>query len=220
MPERAEPRFASGLLMLADISGYTAFLEGVNRAHPDLATGVEPVPPAYDFMVSLLDLVSDGLQPTFRTVQTEGDAVFAVADADAVTNSGGEVLDVIGSTYASYHERIDVQWRTQSDGCSACVLLPSLELKFVVHAGTFVVQQLPNRTHVAGPAVNLAHRLLKNRISEETGLRGYVLLTDPALELLGLRPSAGVTHTETYADAGTVSGAVVALSRPASATTA
>ena len=213
MPERAEPRFATGLLLLADISGYTSFLERVADAHPDIAAGVVPVPPAYDFMITLLDLVADALQPTFEPVQTEGDAVFAVADADAVTNRGGDVLGKIGSTYSSYHARIEEQHRTQSDGCSACVLLPSLELKFIVHAGTFVVQQLPTRTHLAGPAVNLAHRLLKNRVTDDTGLRGYALLTDPALELLGLDPTEGITHSETYADAGTVSGSVIGLTR-------
>ncbi len=220
MPERAEPRFASGLLMLADISGYTAFLERVNEAHPDLAAGVEPVPPAYDFMVTLLDVVAAGLQPAFRPVQTEGDAVFAVADADDVTNGGREVLGTIGSTYASYHARIEQQQRMQAHECSACILLPDLELKFIVHAGTFVVQQLPSRTHLAGPAVNLAHRLLKNHVTDETGLRGYALLTDPALELLGLDPLEGRTHTETYADAGTVTGRVFVLKRSASTATA
>lgn len=108
----------------------------------------------------------------------------------------------------------------QGHDCSACVLLNSLELKFIVHAGSFVVHQLPTRTHLAGPAVNLAHRLLKNRVTEQTGLRGYALLTDPALELLGLDRSEGVTHSETYADAGAVSGLVYDLSRAASQTTA
>jgi hypothetical protein len=213
MPERAEPRFASGLLMLADISGYTAFLETVTATHPELASGVEPVPPGYDFMVTLLDLVAHELQPTFRPIQTEGDALFALADADAVTNGGREVLGTIGSTYASYHARIEAQQRMQGHDCTACVLLTTLELKFIVHAGSFVVQQLPTRTHVAGPAVILAHRLLKNEVTDRTGLRGYALLTDPALELLGLDPSDGVTHTETYADGGAVSGRVFELTR-------
>ena len=216
MPERPEPRFATGLLLLADISGYTSFLERVADAHPDIAAGVVPVPPAYDFMITLLDLVADELHPTFEPVQNEGDAVFAVADADAVTNRGSDVLGKIGSTYASYHARIEEQHRTQSDGCSACILLPTLELKFIVHAGTFVVQQLPSRTHLAGPAVNLAHRLLKNRVTDETGLRGYALLTDPALELIGLDPAEGVTHSESYPDAGTVTGRIFELTRSAS----
>jgi hypothetical protein len=220
MPERAEPRFASGLLMLADISGYTAFLERVTDAHPELAAGTQPVPPAYDFMVTLLDLVAEELQPTFLPVQTEGDALFAVANADAVTNRGRDVLGTIGSTYASYHARLEDQQRTESDNCSACILLTTLELKFVVHAGSFVVQQLPTRTHVAGPAVILAHRLLKNKVRERTGLRGYALMTDAALELLGLDSSGGASHSETYADAGTVSGRVFELARSASHTPA
>jgi hypothetical protein len=220
MPERAEPRFASGLLMLADISGYTAFLERVTDAHPELAAGVEPVPPAYDFMITLLDLVADELQPTFRPVQTEGDALFAVADADVVTNRGREVLDRIGSTHAAYHARIELQREMQQHECTACVFIGSLELKFVVHAGSFVVQQLPNRTHVAGPAVILAHRLLKNGVTERTGLRGYALMTDAALELLGLDRSEGVEHSETYADAGTVSGRVFELTRAGAQTPA
>ena len=220
MPERAEPRFASGLLMLADISGYTAFLERVAEAHPDLAAGVVPVPPAYDFMVTLLDLVADEVQPTFSPIQTEGDALFAVAEADDVTNRGPDVLGTIGSTYTAYHARIEEQQRMESDNCSACVLLTSLELKFIVHAGTFVVQQLSTRTHVAGPAVNLAHRLLKNRVTDATGLRGYALVTDAALELLGLDPSEGVSHAESYPDAGSVSGRVFGLGRAASQTPA
>ena len=220
MPERAEPRFVNGLLMLADIGGYTAFLGRVSEEHPDLATGAAPVPPAYDFMVTLLDLVADEVQPTFTPVQTEGDALFAVADADGVTNHGREVLGTIGSTYASYHARIEEQQRMQEHECSACVLLGSLELKFIVHAGTFVEQQLSTRTHVAGPAVILAHRLLKNRVTEETGLRGYALITDAALELLGLDPSKGIGHTETLGDAGTISGRVFELARSASQTPA
>jgi hypothetical protein len=220
MPERAEPRFASGLLMLADISGYTAFLARVAEAHSAIAADPEPVPPAYDFMITLLDLVAERLRPTFEPLHTEGDAVFAVADADAVTNRGREVLDTVGSTYASYHARIDEQrQRMRGHDCVACPLLPTLELKFIVHAGTYVVQQLPNRTHLAGPAVNLAHRLLKNGVTERTGLRGYALLTDPALELLGLDPSIGLNHSESYADAGAVTGAVFTLARAASPTT-
>lgn len=220
MSERAEPRFASGLLLLADISGYTSFLGRVSEAHPDIASGVAPVPPAYDFMVTLLDLVADEVQPTFRPVQTEGDALFAVADADVVTNRGADVIGTIGSTYASYHARIEEQQRMQSHECSACVLLTSLELKFIVHAGTFVEQQLTTRTHVAGPAVILAHRLLKNSVTQETGLRGYALLTDAALELLGLDPSRGIGHVETSGDAGTITGRVFELARSASQTPA
>jgi len=171
-------------------------------------------------MVTLLDLVADEVQPTFAPVQTEGDALFAIAEGDDLASRGPDVLGTIGSTYAAYHARIEEQQRMERDNCSACVLITSLELKFIVHAGTFVVQPLSTRTHVAGPSVNLTHRLLKNSVTDETGLRGYALLTDAALELLGIDPAGGVSHLESYADVGAVSGRVFELARAASQTSA
>ena len=215
MREAGHPRTSSGLLLLADITGYTAFLETVAEAHPEMTASGGPVPPAYVLMVTLLDLVTEGLTPTFTPIQTEGDAVFAIADAEAVANQGAGVMSTIRTTYSTFRARAEEHRRTQDHECQACPLISSLELKFVVHAGTFVIQQLPARAHVAGPSVNLAHRLLKNRVTDATGLRGYVLLTDAARELLGLDASVGTTHMETYADAGSVSGTVVALSASA-----
>ena len=131
--------------MLADISGYTAFMGRVTEAHPDLATGLAPVPPAYDFMVTLLDLVADEVQPTFRPVQTEGDAVFAVAEADGVTNRGRDVLA----------HRVDVRRLSRADRRAAADagprlrgvdLMGSLELKFIVHAGDLRRTELSTRT--------------------------------------------------------------------------
>jgi Protein of unknown function (DUF2652) len=103
----------------------------------------------------------------------------------------------------------------QGHDCAACVLLTSLELKFIVHAGTFVIQPLATRTHVAGPAVIVAHRLLKNRVTDETGLRGYVLMTDAARELLSLDGAGGISHAEAYDDSGSVSGVILGLPAPA-----
>ena len=45
-------------------------------------------------------------------------------------------------------------------------------------------------------------------------------LTDAALELLGLDPAEGVGHSETFADAGAISGRVFELARSASQTPA
>ena len=205
----------SGLLLLADISGYTSFLETVAEAHPDVGTIGGPVPPAYGLMVTLLDVVSEELKPLFTPIQTEGDAVFAIADADTVAQRGDAVLDTIRTAYDSFHTRAQHHRRTQDHECTACVLITSLELKFIAHAGTWVAHRLPDRRYVAGPSVNLAHRLLKNRVTDVTGLRGYLLLTDAALELLGIDPARGVTHAEAYPDAGAVSGIVVSLANGA-----
>ena len=84
MTARAEPRFATGLLMLADISGYTSFLQRVTEAHPELD---EPASSRCRRRTTSWSPCSTSsrtrLQPMFTPVQTEGDALFAVADADS-----------------------------------------------------------------------------------------------------------------------------------------
>ena len=133
-----------------------------------------------------------------------------------MTNRGRDVLGTIGSTYASYHARIEEQQRMQGHELQGVRSHGSLELKFIVHAGTYVVQPLATRTHVAGPAVILAHRLLKNRVTDETGLRGYVLIDRRRPGAARMDASAGVSHAEAFADAGAVSGGVFGLARSAS----
>jgi uncharacterized protein YndB with AHSA1/START domain len=88
--------------------------------------------------------------------------------------------------------------------------VPTLDLKFVVHFGEFAIQRLAGRVKPIGPDVILVHRLLKNTIAEEMGLRAYLFLTDAALARLGLDADAlGMRrHSEEYEHLGMVSGAV------------
>ena len=70
---------ASGLFLLADISGYTGFLQAVGNAHGlDMSANGE-VPPAYPLMSSLLDGIIGSVVPPFTLSKLEGDAVFAFA---------------------------------------------------------------------------------------------------------------------------------------------
>jgi hypothetical protein len=85
-----------GALLLADISGYTGFLEGVAVAHREIILDAPEPPAAYAVMSSLLDAISTALEPTFVIAKLEGDAVFAVdddaTDADDVLGSSGAVI--------------------------------------------------------------------------------------------------------------------------------
>src|SRR5436305_1471344 len=72
-PSEASERY----LILADISGYTAFLAGIQETHGlDFSMGV---PAGYEIIAELLDVVVRGLSPTFTLAKIEGDAVFATA---------------------------------------------------------------------------------------------------------------------------------------------
>ena len=73
-----------------------------------------------------------------------------------------------------------------------------LDLKFVVHYGEYVLQNLTGKDKPVGSDVNLAHRLLKNRVQEKTGWRGYVLFTHSSLAKIGVQPDGMCEMTESY----------------------
>jgi hypothetical protein len=88
-----------------------------------------------------------------------------------------------------------------------------LDLKVILHRGHSVRQSVGVSSDLLGPAVTVAHRLLKNTIRDEIGYRPYLFLTEPAASALGL-PDVGSAHGETYADAGTIEGRVLELGEP------
>jgi hypothetical protein len=73
-----------------------------------------------------------------------------------------------------------------------------------------VRQTIGSGSDLLGPAVTLAHRLLKNSVRDRIGSRPYLLLTDAAATALGLA-SIGIAHQEEYPDVGRVDGRVVEL---------
>jgi len=162
-------------------------------------------------LISLLDVVSERLASTWTPVRTEGDAVFAWTPADRLRGDGERVVEQIREAYEAFRQRLAHARILQNHDCQACLGIGTLDLKFVVHGGTLVVQQLPSQVHLAGPAVNLAHRLLKNTIADARGIRAYLFVTDAAMELLQLSPNSGTAHQESYPDAGDVAGRVIPL---------
>ena len=94
--------------------------------------------------------------------------------------------------------------------CSACSLIGALDLKFVAHLGSFVLQQTPTGPKPIGPDVIVVHRLLKNGVAQAFGTKAYAFLTDALLGrasgTLGLP-----AHSERYDDVGEVRGRVAKL---------
>lgn len=210
----ATPRADRGLLLIADISGYTGFLDKVAIEHPDMVEPGGPVPPAYVVMSSLLDVIVDRLAPTFELADIEGDAVFGFAlDRRSPATDAAQVFAVLRAAYGGFRDRIDEAMTVLRHECNACFLLPSLELKVVVHHGSFVRQPVAGRTKLLGQSVNVTHRLLKNSIVDRLGLVAYVFVTDAAAARLGIPDGVGLDHEERYSDVGAARGRVYELSR-------
>jgi hypothetical protein len=196
-------------LLLADISGYTAFMASVERAHGvDFSAGI---PAGFAVLGELLDAVVEGVQPDFTVIKLEGDAVFAIAPAASLDGRGADVLDRLQALYEAFRDRREQQVRSARDHiCTACPVVANLDLKMVLHRGQAVRQTVGSRTDLLGPAVNVVHRLLKNSIQARLGYRPYLFLTDSAAASLLLAES-GVAHREDYPDIGPICGRVVPL---------
>lgn len=187
-----------GALLLADISGYTGFLQGIADAHADLnAEGEEPAP-VYALLSGVLDAMATALAPAFGVVKFEGDAIFATAPDGSASVRGEAVTDSLRACYAAFAEKLD-QGRAQlTCDCNSCSLVNGLGLKFVLHHGDYVLQRIVGREELAGPEVIVAHRLLKNHARDVIGSRPYALLTDAAAAAMSVATDGMPAITETY----------------------
>jgi class 3 adenylate cyclase len=203
-----ESAAADRYLLLADISGYTSFMASVEEAHGvDFSGGI---PAGFAVLGELLDTVIEGVQPEFAVAKLEGDAVFAVALAAALDGRGDEILGRLQALYQAFHARREKARTANDHVCTACPVVASLELKIILHRGPVVRQSIGSQSELLGPAVNVAHRLLKNSIQSRLGYRPYLFLTDASAKGLNVA-EPGVEHREEYADVGSVSGRVLPL---------
>ena len=170
-----ESKTQHGYLVLADISGYTSYLAGVELDH------------AHEILGDLLETILNRFKPLLAISKLEGDAVFAYAPEASVPR-GETLLELIESTYAAFRDRQNSMHHRTTCTCNACRAIPTLDLKFFVHHGDYILQAIGNITEVIGSDVNLAHRLMKNHVSEATGWRAYAMFTEKALDHIGVRP--------------------------------
>ena len=160
-----------GFLVLADISGFTAFTTATELDHGAAVIG------------SLLAGVMKALSPPLEIQELEGDAVFALGP-DSGLPPGTSLLGLLRGAYLVFRQRQQDMQADSSCSCRACSNVGMLGLKMVVHHGRFVRQSVDGRSRVAGPDVILAHRLLKNEVKGQA----YILVTEAAQGRLGLDP--------------------------------
>jgi hypothetical protein len=205
------PHAASGPLLLVDIGGYTSFLQAVAAAHQDDAFANGAIPDAYAMMSSLLDGIVGRVVPPFTLSKLEGDAVFAYAPDDAGLPHGPAMLDCLADCYRDFRRRLDRAHEVWTCRCDACMRIDGLELKFILHAGGFVIQEIAGHPELIGPDVVLAHRLLKTRAAELVGGGAYALITAAAAARFEVPTGAAIPIVETYDHYAPVEGHLFSL---------
>ena len=182
----------SACLLLADISGYTGYLAGVELDH------------AQDILADLMSTIVSALRPGFRLAKLEGDAAFMVVITEKM--DGSLLLDTIERCYFRFRRRRrDVRQATSCE-CNACVRIPDLNLKFVIHHGTILRQRVAGQEELLGADVILVHRLLKNEVIETTGIEAYALFTQRCVDAMDVDVSAlGMSASvQTYEHIGAI----------------
>lgn len=181
-----------GSLVITDMSGYTTYLLGTELEH------------AQDVLSDLMGIVVSNLQPPLQVTKLEGDAVFAYALDGACGAS--TLLDTIERSYFAFRSRQRDIAHATSCTCDACRQIPTLDLKFLVHHGSFVRRDVAGNEELTGRDVIVIHRLTKNSAADVLHTKGYALLTDACMdaldldgEALGMQP-----HVERYDDVGEV----------------
>ena len=175
----------SDLILVADISGYTTFVGGTVLEHGRLWTA------------RLLEVIAARLTPVLRLSAVEGDALLFFGRERPADRA---LLPVLVDAYHEFRRlALSIDPCTGCE-CSACDSGKDLQLKYIAHAGSFVEQSVAGMVQLFGHDVNVATRLLKNRIPAKQ----YVFVSDAAAPLVPLGPGA-VDHIE-VTDLGEVRG--------------
>ena len=182
-----------GYLAIADITGYTAYLNESELEH------------AQDSLSTLLKLLRDETKAPLTISRLEGDAVISFA-VDGTFLQSQSLVDLIDATYCAFKQALERMVLNTTCTCNACRNIPNLDLKFFLHHGEFVLEDVGTYTELVGRDVNLIHRITKNTIPEVTGLRAYAAYTQGAIDALALPDFADtmMQHTDSYPDVGEV----------------
>src|SRR5688572_26618653 len=186
-----ERKTQTGYLLLADISGYTSFVAKTEIEHADMALSF------------LLETIIEKLSSLLTISKLEGDAVFAYVE-ESKLEEAQSLLALIDQTYLAFRDKALALYSQATCPCRACRALPTLDLKFMVHHGDFIIQQVAGIRDLLGTDVNLVHRLAKNRVAESTGWKGYALITNQGLERMQADKTSFVQQTESYEHLGEV----------------
>lgn len=186
-----ERKSQKGYLLLADISGYTSFVAKTEIEHAEKAISI------------LLEAVIEKIGGLFTVAKLEGDAVFAYLPEDQLENCN-VLFDLVDNTYATFRDSAIALHRQATCPCKACQAIPNLDLKFLIHHGEYVLQQVAGIKDLLGSDVTLIHRLAKNSVSDSMGWHGYILLTDQSLECMQASKQPFIQQTEEYEHLGEV----------------
>jgi uncharacterized protein DUF2652 len=158
------PVIDTGLILIADISGFTHYFESANIEH------------SQKNITSLLEAIIDANELGLTISEIEGDAIFFFKFND--TPSFLDIYDQLIKMSLNFYHALDKLASNKNCKCNACSNLENLKLKFIVHTGKIGTIMIKEYCKLYGIDIIIAHRLLKNNIP----INDYVLFTNKIIQ--------------------------------------
>jgi hypothetical protein len=153
-----------GLLFIPDISGFTRFVNEIEIEH------------SRHIIQQLLEVLINANESGLEISEIEGDAILFYKFGDPFEL---EVLyKQVEKMFLAFHQRLIIYDNRKICQCKACVSAINLTLKIITHYGEFTYYNVKNFNKLIGKDVIVAHRLLKNDISQHE----YWLITKNLLQ--------------------------------------
>jgi uncharacterized protein YndB with AHSA1/START domain len=113
-------------------------------------------------------------------------------------------LEAVENFYIVFADTLQQMQYNTTCTCRACKNMSILDLKMCIHYGDYLIQKLGDREELLGADVIVPHRMLKNHVIEQTGIKSYALFSDIAARKLNLLEYCEkvVPHVESYEHLG------------------
>jgi uncharacterized protein YndB with AHSA1/START domain len=163
----------TGYLLMADISGYTAYLTSSEQEH------------ATPILRSLLSTLVEQIGEPMQLGGMEGDAVLAYSTKQEFPD-GEAFLGICENLYNAFSERRQNIVMNTNCPCRACANVASLDLKIMAHYGAFEEIQIGPLKDISGADVILVHRMAKTDVKDVTGIASYALFSEAAAKEMNI----------------------------------
>ncbi len=168
-------------IFFPDISGFTEFVDQTEIEH------------GQHIIASLLEEIIESNYLDFVVSEIEGDAILFYKNTD--DNDIEELLKLSQETHKKFHEKLKKLHASTHCACGACSSISSLSLKFIILIGNASSIKIHNFEKLYGLDVIIAHRLLKNEISDQE----YVLfINNSHLQINEVKPISGISGPVDY----------------------
>lgn len=184
---------SKGFFVITDISGYTEYLTQSELDH------------ANETLQGLFEAQLAHIHPPLLISGFRGDAIFMYAPEIGFVQPQSFV-ESLENLYFVFADTLRQMRFNTTCTCRACRNMGNLDLKMCVHYGEYLVQKLGDREELLGADVIVPHRMLKNTVIEDTGVKAYALFTEAAAGALDLPALCAdlQPHTEEYEYLGEV----------------